>query len=108
MKEDIIKQVREVESRAEQKIKEAQTDVEHIIREARRQVIEQRHDIVEQAKQHAKEIFAKGAKDLEPEVSKIHQHAEQDVTNETEQARKQIASVVDFVVTTFHKQFGNG
>jgi vacuolar-type H+-ATPase subunit H len=108
MKEDIIKRVREVENRAEQKIQEAQAEAGEIVREARRQAIEQRQNILEHAKQHAKESFAAGAKDIEPEVAEIHQHAEQNITNEAESARKQIASVVDFVVTTFHQQFGNG
>ena len=108
MKEDIIKQVREVENPAEQKIQEAQVEAGQIIHEVRRQAIEQRQGILEQAKQHAKAVFAAGAKDLEPEVAKIHQDAEQHITNETKRAREQIASVVDFVVTTFHQQFGNG
>ena len=57
MKEDVIRQVKEAESRAEEKTHEAQAQADKIIRDARHQAVELRH----QDQRHQEHGAEKGA-----------------------------------------------
>jgi len=108
MKKDIIAQVREAEDRAERTLHKAQTDTDTIVRDARRQAVERRQKILEHARQEAKQRFESGAKAIEPDIAKIHQQSEGEMTSDTQHANEQFEAAVEFVVNRFHEQFGNG
>ncbi len=107
MKEDVIRQVKDAENRAEEKTHEAQAQVDKVIRDARHRAVELRLEILETARAKAKEIIEKGAKNFEPELEKVHQTFQNDITEDSERAQKNIDAVVDFVVTKFRERLGS-
>jgi vacuolar-type H+-ATPase subunit H len=107
MKDDIIRQVREAEVRAEQKVQEAKTHADQVLRDARHQVVERREEILKNAKTQASSLFEAGAKGVEPEVARTKDSFQDDIANDTQCARKNIDAVIESVVTTFHEQIGS-
>ena len=104
MKEDVIRQVKEAENRAEEETRQAQVQAEKIIHDARHQAVELRLENIEAARTKAKEVIEKGAKDFEPELEKVHQTFKDKMVKDSEQAQQKIDAVVDFVVAKFEER----
>ena len=105
MKEDVIRQVKDAESRAEEKTHAAHVQAESIIRDARHLVVELRQKILETARIKAKERFETEAGNFEPELEKVRQTFNDDIAKDSEQAQKKIDGVVDLVVTKFAERW---
>jgi vacuolar-type H+-ATPase subunit H len=106
MQADIIRQVRDAEIRAEQKTADAKAKADDILHEARRHAVEARLEILETARQHARDLFERGAKEFEPEIAQLHQGFQTEIASETTLAQQRFETSVDFVVTKFYEQFG--
>ena len=104
MKEDVIRQVKEAENRAEEKIHEAQAQADKVIRDARHQAVELRLEILEVARTKAKEIIETGTKGFEPELGKAHQTFKDDIAKDSKEAKQKIDEVVNFVVAKFEER----
>jgi vacuolar-type H+-ATPase subunit H len=107
MKEDIIRQVKEAETRSEEKTHEAQARAEKIIYDARHQAVELRLKLLEETRAKAKAMFETGAKEFEPELENVQQTFKDEIVKDSEQAQKTIDTVVDFVVTKFEERLGS-
>ena len=106
MKEDVIRQVKEAESRSEEKVHEAQTQADKVIHEARHRAVESRLEILETARAKAKKIIEAGTKDFEPELEQAHQTFKDDIAKDSVQAQQKIDEVADFVVAKFEERLG--
>jgi len=106
MQADVVKQVRTAEKRAEDHLRETQTQGETILHDARHQAVNLRLEIIEAARVNAKELLETGTESCEAEMSKIRQAYLAQIAQDTERARQRLPDVVNFVVNTFRTRSG--
>ncbi|MCP4399578.1 MAG: hypothetical protein GY801_20035 [bacterium] len=106
MKEDVIRQVKNAEDQAEEKIRDAQSRAEKVLLNARHEAVESRMEIVGAARAKSKKFFEEGLEGFEPELAKIRQQYQDSIAKDREKADKEFEKVVEFVLTSFHKKLG--
>ena len=108
MKEDVIRQVKNAEDQAEEKIRDARTRAEKILQDARHQAVESRMEVVEAARTKSKSAFESGLKNFEPELSTLRQQYRDSIAEDRKRAEKEFENVVEFVLTRFHETLEDG
>ena len=108
MKEDIIRQVKEADTRAEEYMQAAQVQADKILQDARHQTVAQRLKMLEDARAKAKTLFETGMRTFEPELETVRQTFKVEMAQDSEQAQKRLDVVVDFVVAKFRERMGSG
>jgi vacuolar-type H+-ATPase subunit H len=107
MKEDIIRQVKEAENRAEEFMQAAQVQADKILQDARHQAVEQRLKMLEDARTKAKALFETDMQAFEPELETVRQTFKAEIAKDSAQAQKRVDGVVDFVVAKFRERMGS-
>ena len=108
MKEDVIRQVKNAEDQAEEKIRDAQARAENVLHDARHQAVELRMEIVEAARTKSKTLFETGMKDFEPTLTNVRRQFQADIAEDRKKADKEFGHVVEFVLTRFHEKLEGG
>jgi vacuolar-type H+-ATPase subunit H len=107
MKEDVIRQVKEAETRFEETMQAAQAQADQMMHEARHQIVEVRLKMLEDARTKAKALFETGMRAFEPELETVRQTFKAEIAKDSAQAQKRVDAVVGFVVAKFRERMGS-
>ena len=101
MKEDVLRQITDVEQQANQIVHNARTQAETILHDARHQAVEARITREEDARNSAKHLIEQGMNEIEQEVAALQQCMQQEIANDAEHANRRRQQTIEFVVTKF-------